>query len=189
MPIVPGMIGVIASAFGFIPPLGLNQWSITGFHQVFEWSHVKYSLGLTIYTALVSSYLACLITFSILQASWHQPVWRRIERWLSPLLAMPHVSFAIGFTFLFAPTGVGPRLLHELFSDIAHSQNQHSVTLLIQDPYALGLIVMLVMKEVPFLLLMSIPILQQFKTAQLKRSCAALGYSEQAVWLKCILPQ
>ncbi|WP_425666670.1 ABC transporter permease [Vibrio tubiashii] len=189
VPTLPGLFGVLVSALGYIPPIGLNQFSIDGFSAVFGWAGVWQSIGLTVYSAIVSSYLACLITFAILQSAWKSPFWRKIELSLSPLLAMPHVAFAIGFAFLFAPTGMGARLLHDLFGYDPNGQTVDDLALLVKDPYALGLIVMLAIKEVPFLLLMSIPILQQLNVEQTEKVSHAMGYSSAQTWWKCLFPQ
>lgn len=189
LPTLPGLLGVTLSAFGYIPPLGMHNVSLTGFAMVFDWQGVWRSIGLTVYSAIASSYLACLITFAILQATWGTRIWRKIELSLSPLLAMPHVAFAIGFAFLFAPTGMGIRALHSLFGYDPAVQGVNDVVLLIKDPHALGLIVMLALKEVPFLLLMSISILAQLKVTQIEKVSASLGYSKNQMWWKCILPQ
>lgn len=189
LPTLPGLLGVALSAFGYIPPLGMHNFSLSGFAMVFDWQGVWQSIGLTVYSAIISSYLACLITFAILQATWGTRLWRKIELSLSPLLAMPHVAFAIGFAFLFAPTGMGIRALHSLFGYDPATQGVNDAVLLIKDPHALGLIVMLALKEVPFLLLMSISILAQLKVTQIEKVSASLGYSKNQMWWKCILPQ
>lgn len=189
LPTLPGLLGVVLSAFGYIPPLGMHNFSLSGFAMVFDWQGVWRSIGLTIYSAIISSYLACLITFAILQATWGTRLWRKIELSLSPLLAMPHVAFAIGFAFLFAPTGMGIRALHSLFGYDPSMQGVNDAVLLIKDPHALGLIIMLALKEVPFLLLMSISILAQLKVTQIEKVSASLGYSKHQMWWKCILPQ
>ncbi|EHA1126296.1 thiamine ABC transporter permease [Vibrio navarrensis] len=189
LPTLPGLIGVMVSALGYVPPIGLNQFSLTGFSAVFAWHGVWQSIGLTIYSAILSSYLACLITFTILQATWNRTFWRKVELSLSPLLAMPHVAFAIGFAFLFAPTGLGMRVLQQWFSYDPSDQTVNDLALLVKDPYALGLIVMLALKEVPFLLLMSIPILRQLKVEQVEKVCHSLGYDSAQTWWKCIFPQ
>ncbi len=189
LPTIPGLLGVVVSAFGYIPPVGLSQFSLSGFTAVFDWSGVWQSIWLTVYSAVISSYLACFITFAILQSCWNSKWWRQIEVILSPLLAMPHVAFAIGFAFLFAPTGMAARILYETFGYDANAQTVDDLALLVKDPYALGLIVMLAMKEVPFLLLMSIPILQQLKVRQVEKVSHSLGYSSSHVWWKAIFPQ
>ncbi|OCH07107.1 ABC transporter permease [Aliivibrio fischeri] len=189
LPTLPGLLGVTVSALGYIPPLGMHHFSLDGFALVFSWEGVWRSIGLTIYSAIASSYLACLITFAVLQATWGSKFWRKVELSLSPLLATPHVAFAIGFAFLFAPTGMGVRALHSLFGYDASPQNINDLAFLIKDPYALGLIVMLALKEVPFLLLMSISILTQLKIDQIEKVSASLGYSKAQMWWKCVFPQ
>ncbi|MUK68378.1 ABC transporter permease [Aliivibrio fischeri] len=189
LPTLPGLLGVAVSALGYIPPLGMHHFSLDGFALVFSWEGVWRSIGLTIYSAIASSYLACLITFAVLQATWGSKFWRKVELSLSPLLATPHVAFAIGFAFLFAPTGMGVRALHSLFGYDASPQDINDLAFLIKDPHALGLIVMLALKEVPFLLLMSISILTQLKIDQIEKVSASLGYSKAQMWWKCVFPQ
>lgn len=189
IPTIPGLLGVVASSFGYIPPIGLHHLSLGGFAMVFDWQGVWRSIGLTVYSAIASSYIACLISFAILQASWGSKFWRKVELSLSPLLATPHVAFAIGFAFLFAPTGMGVRALHGLFGFEPNSYNVDDLALFIKDPYAVGLIVMLALKEVPFLLLMSISILSQLKIDHIEKVSASLGYSQAQMWWKCIFPQ
>lgn len=189
LPTLPGLLGVAVSALGYIPPLGMHHFSLDGFALVFSWEGVWRSIGLTIYSAIASSYLACLITFAVLQATWGSKFWRKVELSLSPLLATPHVTFAIGFAFLFAPTGMGVRALHGLFGYDASPQDINDLAFLIKDPHALGLIVMLALKEVPFLLLMSISILTQLKIDQIEKVSASLGYSKAQMWWKCVFPQ
>lgn len=189
LPTIPGLAGVVVAAFGYIPPIGLESFSLAGFSSVFAWQGVWQSIGLTLFSTVLSSYLACFITFVILLSSWHHPFWRKVELTLSPLLAMPHVAFAIGFAFLFSPTGLVARSLHQLIGYDPNAQSVVDLALLIKDPYALGLTVMLAIKEVPFLLLMSISILQQLKVSQIEKVAMSLGYSHAQTWWKCILPQ
>lgn len=189
LPTIPGLLGVAVSALGFIPAIGLHHVSLDAFQAVFDWQGVGTSIALSLFSAITSSYLACLISFAILQAAWGSKFWRKIEVSLSPLLAMPHVAFAIGFAFLFAPTGMGVRVVHQLFGYDPNAQTVNDLALLVKDPYALGLILMLAIKEVPFLLLMSIPILQQLKVDKLEKVSHSLGYSSAQAWWKCLFPQ
>jgi putative thiamine transport system permease protein len=189
LPTIPGLLGVALSALGYLPPVGLNQLSLNGFFAVFDWEGIWTSIGLTVYSAIFSSYLACLLTFAILQSAWRTKFWRKIEVCLSPLLAMPHVAFAIGFAFLFAPTGMGVRLVVQLFGYDPSAQTVNDLALLIKDPNALGLVILLAIKETPFLLLMSIPILQQLKVEKIEKVSHSMGYSSAQTWWKVILPQ
>ncbi|WP_434566964.1 thiamine ABC transporter permease [Vibrio chagasii] len=186
IPTIPGVAGVVASSLSYIPPLGLMVPSLNGFSQVFQWEGVWHSIGLTLCSAFISSYLACFLTFCILQATWGRSFWRKIELTLSPMLSIPHVAFAIGFAFLFGPSGLGARSVHHIFGE---SGSSSELALLVKDPYALGLIVMLALKEIPFLLLMSISILQQIDVERITKVSSSLGYSRSQIWWKCIFPQ
>ncbi|WP_413284655.1 ABC transporter permease [Vibrio sp. MA40-2] len=181
-PTIPGVLGVVLSALSYIPPLGLSQFSLQGFVDVFAWSGVTKSISLTIFTSLVSSYLACFLTFCILQTTWNSRYWKWVGKSLSPLLAVPHIAFAIGFAFLFSPTGLFARI----FSPILDSDY---FSILVNDQYGIGLTIALAFKELPFLLLMSIPITQQLKLEQSYKVATSLGYSQAQFWWKCVLPQ
>ncbi|USD59635.1 thiamine ABC transporter permease [Vibrio sp. SCSIO 43140] len=188
LPTIPGLAGVVVASLGYIPPLNLNEFSVTGFSDVFAWQGVEKSIALTLTTAIVSSYFACFLAFAIIAASWNSRWWKKIELALSPLLALPHVAFAIGFAFLFSPTGFGARALVELFG-VSSQSGLSDAPWLVKDPYGIGLTLMLAIKEVPFLLLMSIPILRQLKVCESLKIASSLGYSEAAAWWKIILPQ
>ncbi|MEZ8825037.1 ABC transporter permease [Vibrio amylolyticus] len=188
-PTIPGIVGVIASSMSYIPSINMFQPSFEGFRLIFDWQGTWHSIALTLFSSLFSSYLALLATFVILIASWGNRFWNRIELALSPLLALPHVAFAIGFAFLFAPTGLISRFLFSLFGYDANQQSVNDLPLLINDPYALGLVIMLALKEIPFFLLMSIPILKQLNIEQTTKVSASLGYSRDHMWWKAIFPQ
>ncbi|MGD8112737.1 ABC transporter permease [Vibrio sp. TRT 17S01] len=185
-PTIPGLVGVLASSLSYIPPIGLDQLSLAGYLQVFNWVGYEQSLLLTIASAFFSTYLSCLFCFAILQQLWLNRHWRKVENLLSPLLAMPHVAFAIGFAFLFAPTGMLARLISQSFGIELNTQD---TAWLVNDPYALGLTIALSFKEVPFLLLMSIPVLQQLKIENVAKVSASLGYTPNQMWWKAVFPQ
>ncbi|NOH53910.1 thiamine ABC transporter permease [Vibrio coralliilyticus] len=184
-PTIPGLVGVLLSSFGYVPPVGLFDFSLSSYQQFFEWPGIEHSIGLTLFSSIASTYLSCLICFAILQSLWLDRHWRKVEALLSPLLAMPHVAFAIGFAFLFAPTGMVARLLAQT---LGIDVDTHEATWLVHDPYALGLAMALSFKEVPFLLLMSIPVLQQIKIDKLYQVSSSLGYSPAQMWWKAVFP-
>ncbi|PQJ92669.1 thiamine ABC transporter permease [Aliivibrio sifiae] len=181
LPILPGMIGVLSASLSYMPPIGLHTLSLNGYISVFEWSGIWHSISLTISSAFISTLISCLITFIILQSTWQLPIWKKIEPLLSPLLAMPHVAFAIGFAFLFSPTGIVARLLTPL--------GAFDFPIIINDAINIGLVLVLIIKEVPFLLLMSIPIMQQLNVDKTTKVAASLGYKRHQIWWKCIFPQ
>ena len=101
------------------------------------------------------------MTFAILQAYWGSRSWRCIEKLLSPILALPHVAFAVGFLFLFSDTGWLARLLIFMSSDTLSFLHIWFAWLYsLQDNIGISLALALAIKETPFLLLMSVAILE-----------------------------
>ncbi|MFG0885642.1 ABC transporter permease [Vibrio sp. CJQ_6] len=185
-PILPGMMGVMLSSLGYIPAVGLHEFSVAGFADVWRWTGVGQSLLLSAGSALLSTYGALLLSFAVLMTLWSHQRWHWVEHCLSGLLALPHVAFAIGFAFLFAPTGMMARAFVALFDYQVSTQDS---AWLVHDPHAFGLTLALALKETPFLLLMSIPVLQQLHVQTLLTSGASLGYSPMQSWWKLVLPQ
>ncbi|WJG20429.1 ABC transporter permease [Vibrio furnissii] len=185
-PILPGMMGVMLSSLGYIPAVGLHEFSVAGFADVWRWTGVGQSLLLSAGSALLSTYGALLLSFAVLMTLWRRQRWHWVEHCLSGLLALPHVAFAIGFAFLFAPTGMMARAFVALFDYQVSTQDS---AWLVHDPHAFGLTLALALKETPFLLLMSIPVLQQLHVQTLLTSGASLGYSPMQSWWKLVLPQ
>jgi putative thiamine transport system permease protein len=59
----------------------------------------------------------------------------------------------------------------------------------VQDPYGIALIVGLLVKEVPYLLLMTFTALGQVPAVRQLEAAATLGYGRTVAWLKLVLPQ
>lgn len=184
LPLAPGFLGMLAPAFGYIPPLQLFDLNLNAFYSVALWPSVSLSIGQTLFTAITSTTLAMLLSFSIIQAYWGSRVWGKVEKSLSPLLALPHVAFAVGFLFLFSDTGWIARLLYS-FVDDTFLQSIFSW----QDNLGIGLAFALAIKETPFLLLMSMPILHNLKVSETLQVSQSLGYSVNQAWWKTIFPQ
>lgn len=183
-PLVPGLTGVVLSAFSYIPALDLHTFSLTGFTTLLLWPGIYESISLSLFVSLSSTLLSAVLAFSILQSCWGKTYWHKLENLLAPILALPHVAFAIGFAFLFTPSGFAARILKAIFDDvgIAHWS-------LINDPYGVGLILALAIKEIPFLLFMSIALLKQLNINSTLIMAHSLGYSNAQAWQKIILPQ
>lgn len=183
-PLFPALIGLLAAAFTYLPALGLHQLSLQGFEQLLHWPGLLNSILLSLHITFVSTFLAALLSFAILQSMWKSKRWQWVETLLAPILALPHVAFAIGFVFLFSPSGLLSRFLALLTT-----QSNNTSWSLIHDPYGFGLILVLTLKEIPFILLMSLALLKQINLQQTFRSAYSMGYSTQQTWQKIILPQ
>jgi putative thiamine transport system permease protein len=184
IPLIPALLGLLSSAFAYLPTLGLTQLSLVGFEQLLQWPGLINSILLTLFITFASTFLAAILSFAIIQSLWQSKNWKWIESLLAPILALPHVTFAIGFVFLFSPSGLLSRLMAMLSNDISNSGWS-----LIHDQYGLGLIAVLTLKEIPFILLMSLALLKQLNLKQTFYSAYSLGYSSRETWQKIIFPQ
>lgn len=189
-PLLPGVLGMVVPAVGYIPPLGLNIFTLDGFISALNWPGVNRALLQTVMTATVSTLIAVMMTFAILQAYWGSRAWYRIEKLLSPILALPHVAFAVGFLFLFSDTGWLARFLLFIFDDPSSTPHTWLNSLYaLQDNIGISLALALAIKETPFLLLMSASILHNLKIRETLQVSQALGYSVAQSWWKVIFPQ
>ncbi len=172
-PLIIGFIGMLAPAFAWIPALNMHQPSFLGWQQLSTWPDLSHSIGLTLLSGLGSTTLALWWCYLILRRYWLSTQWQQIERLLAPLLAFPHVAFVLGFGLMFSSTGWLARIWHHL--GLADS----FYPTLIHDRYGLGLLLVLAIKETPFLLLMSMSILKQLNIKQFYNASVSLGYDYQ----------
>jgi len=183
-PLLPALLGLLSAAFAYFPALGLNEFSLLAFKQLILWPGLLDSVLLSLFITLVSTFLAALLSFSILQSMWQSKHWKWIESLLAPILGLPHVAFAIGFVFLFSPSGLFSR-----FVVLIMGESNAETWSLVHDQYGLGLIILLTLKEIPFILLMSLSLLKQLNLKQTFQTAHSLGYSTQQCWQKIIFVQ
>ena len=100
-----------------------------------------------------------------------------------PALATPHLAIAIGLVLLLAPSG----LVMRAFSPWATGFEQPPDWATVQDPFGLALIVGLVVKEVPFLILVLLGALAQVPAGRLMTQGRVLGYGSKA-WFVAVAP-
>ncbi len=147
------------------------------------------SLGLSVWTGATSACLSIGLAACMLARSFPGPAWSRLVALLGPLLAVPHAAFGIGLAFLIAPSG----WLLRAFSPWASGFTEPPPWTTTQDPWGLGLIAVLVAKEVPFLLWAAASHLQRAEVAQrfrleLQVACS-FGYARERAWWRVVWPQ
>lgn len=183
-PVVAGLYGTILPAFGHLPAAGLTGPSLDPLRELLAWPGFWNSLRLSFVTGLLAAGLSLSIVTVILAGWAGTPMFRWIERSLAPLLSVPHAAAAFGLAFLIAPSG----WIARLFSPWLTGWERPPDLLIVQDPLGLSLIVGMVMKEVPFLLLMSIAALGQVGAAQRLAVTQSLGYGRISGWFFTVFP-
>ncbi|MEM8702002.1 MAG: ABC transporter permease subunit [Pseudomonadota bacterium] len=184
-PVLAGLAGTVLPAFGYLPVLGYTSLSLDPLRSLFAMPGLSKSVLLSFGTGLAASILSMAIVL-VFTAGWSETrTFRRLTRFLSPLLSVPHAAAAIGLAFLIAPSG----LLVRLFSPWATGWTRPPDLLILNDPAGLAMTFGLVAKEVPFLFLMTLAALNRPHIKEYYKAGASLGYGRMSVFFKVVLPQ
>ena len=184
-PVIAGLWGTVLPAFGHLPAAGLTGPTLDPFRSLFEWGGLGAAVRLSVVTGLTATALSLLIV-ALITAAWSGTrAFRFLERLLSPLLSVPHAAAAFGLAFLIAPSGWIARLI----SPAITGWDRPPDLLIVQDPLGLAMITGLVVKEVPFLLLMTIAAMGQAQPRRSLLVAQALGYGRVTGWLKTVFPR
>lgn len=182
LPIAIFLIAVLA--YSILAGASFNAWN-----ELFKASNIGNAIGMTLWTGLASTLLAWGLTAWLISQAFGKSWWADLVRHLGFLLAVPHAAFAVGLVFLIAPSGWLLRAISPWLTGFEQPPQIASS----QDAYGLGLIVMLVFKEVPFLLWAAATQLQRDDTGArwLRESQAAqtLGYSRDHAFWRIVWPQ
>ncbi len=179
LPVIAGLAGTLAPAFGYLPALGGREISLEPFRIVLGQPGLLRScliaLASGVVTAAVSAALVALFV-----GGWSETrTFRFIQSLVSPLLAVPHAAAAFGLAFMIAPSG----FLARLVSPWATGWTRPPDWLIVNDSLGLSLMAGLIVKEVPFLLLITLAALPQVPLAASNRLVASLGYGRVAGFL------
>lgn len=184
LPVGAGLLMVLLPAFGYLPALGGDAVSLAPWRMLFDYPGLGRSVAVSYASGLVSTLLALAIVVLFLAASRGTWLDQGIRRLVSPLLAIPHAAVAFGLAFLIAPSG----LLARWASPGLTGWDRPPDWLIVNDPLGLALMAGLVLKEVPFLLLMCLAALPQLRPEQRVTLARSLGYAPSIAWLKGVLP-
>ncbi|OCX65824.1 hypothetical protein BFP70_06695 [Thioclava sp. SK-1] len=163
-------------------PLGAQAQPFgAGFVHAVAQPGMGHGLWLTVATGAGSAALT--VVLSIPLSGWMLTrAWARAA--IAPLLAVPHAALAIGLAFIIAPSGWVARLIAP-----AAQWALPPLWLTPGDPWGLSLIVGLVLKELPFMLLMTLSAAGQVPVAAQVAAGRSLGYSRAYLWARVIWPQ
>ena len=183
-PIAAGLVYTWLPAFGWFPALGGTSLTLRHWGELLSAPGIATSVRLTLTSGVLATALALAIVVAFFAACQGTALMARMRRFLAPLLAVPHVAVAIGLAFLIAPSGWAARLVSPWLTGWQTPPDVATV----QDPYALALTLALVVKEVPYLLLMTLAALDQTRADKRLAVARSLGYGPVTAWLKTVLP-
>ena len=177
-------------------PLAWSLWQAmlagaddAGWSALWHDPQTRPALGASLWTGLASTALATASAAWVLSRSSTQAALQRLVQRQAWMLAVPHAAFAMGLVLLIAPSGWLLRLLSPWATGL-ESPPPWPTT---QDPWGLGLVVALALKEIPFLLWAAGAHLLRPDVAQRLNQelqvAATLGYGTHQAWWRIVWPQ
>lgn len=184
VPVAAGMLGVLLPAFGWLPPFDRASLDLTAWPTLAKTPGIWRMIAVSFCSGLATAAISFAIVSLFLAGFSGSRAQRTILGALSPILSVPHAAAAIGLAFLIAPSG----LLFRSVSPWLTGWDRPPDILIIGDPFGISMIVGLLLKEVPFLLLMSLAGLPQCQAPARLAIARTLGYRPVAAWYKAVLP-
>ena len=183
-PILLGTLIAGLPAFGYFPPLGSTEFSLDAWRELFQVPGLTRSVAVSLAAGIVTPLIALALVFLYLASASESKVDRWVRRLVSPLLSFPHAAAAFGLAFLIAPSGLISRILSPGLTGWERPPD----LLIVNDTWGLSLMFGLIIKEVPFLLLMSLAALPQLQSRRRIEVARTLGYRPTIAWLKVVAP-
>ncbi|WP_156373589.1 MULTISPECIES: ABC transporter permease [unclassified Rhizobium] len=184
LPVLLGLIGTIAPAFGYLPALGGNHLTVEPFRMLLTEPHLLRSALISLTTGLVTTAVSLVLVMLFTAGYAGTRTFSRIQHLVSPLLSVPHAAAAFGLAFLVAPSGLLLRLVSPGLSGFTSPPDW----LIPQDAFGLTMMAGLIAKEMPFLFLVTLAALPQVPLAQTRQLVASLGYGRVRGFLVGIWP-
>lgn len=184
VPVAAGLLGTLLPAFGLLPAIGADSPSLDPWRRLFAEPGLPRAAMLSLATGLGATLLSLLLVALFCAAAHGGRAFARAQALAAPVLATPHAALAIGLLFLIAPSG----LLLRLVSPWATGFDLPPDIATVNDAWGLALLLGLVVKEAPYLLLMTLAALNQVPAARLMAVATSLGQPKPIAWLKAVFP-
>lgn len=205
IPVLAGLVGVIFPALGYFPAIGANAFSTQVFATLFDLPDIWQMMWLSLFTGIGSTLLAVIAAFCILATFYQSSLLGKIQGVLSPFLVFPHAAAAISLLFVVSPSGIFAAVTTRLNAYFSHAFTTPFVNeisemalpaandgTLLYDSLGLSILIALSLKELPFILLMTLSVMSQplvkKKLTGYVKVGTALGYSPTASFFKLVLP-
>ncbi len=183
-PVVAGLAGILLPAFDYLPVLGRSTFSLAPFRDLLAMPGLGRSVLLSLGSGLATTAVAFAVVMLFVAAWRGTRLFAALERLISPLLSVPHAAAAFGLAFLIAPSGFLFRLAAQATGLLGNPPD----LLIVHDRLGIAMTVGLIVKEIPFLLLMTLAALPQARAAEMQRMMATLGYGRIVGFVHGVLP-
>lgn len=184
-PVAAGLIGTLLPAFGYLPAIGGRDLSLRAWTDLASTPGLARSIAVSLWVGWGTTAFSLFAVALITAAAQGTRAFAFARRALSPLLAIPHVALAIGLAFTIAPSG----LLFRLGAPLVGGLDRPPDLLIVHDSLGLSLMGGLILKEIPFLFLMTLAALPQAQAERGMVVARTLGYGRIAGWFKVVFPR
>ena len=184
LPVGAGLLGTLLPAFGLLPAISAETPSVDPWRRLLGEPGIAQAALLSLGTGLAATALSLLLVALFCATAHGGRAFARAQAFAAPILATPHAALAIGILVLIAPSG----LLLRLVSPWATGLDLPPDIATVNDPWGLALLFGLVVKEAPYLLLMTLAALNQVPAARLVAVATSLGQPKPVAWLKVVFP-
>lgn len=165
-----GGLGVASvQSLGYMPAIGMTEWSLDAYRQVLGDEDFLDSLLLTLYVSGVSTGISTVL--AVLAALALRRSGGRVSAVVFQLpITIPHLVAAVGIALVVAQTGLGARLA----AGLGLIGEPRDFPALLYDEYSIGIILTYVWKEVPFIALVVLASLRGV-ASELEEVASTLG--------------
>jgi putative thiamine transport system permease protein len=185
IPLLAGLAWTVLPAFGLFHAIGGTSFSLHGWRALIAAPGFEHALSLTLTSGILATLLSLMVATGFCAMLAARPGLRQLSRGLPPLLASPPSAMALGFAFLVMPSGWLVRLISPWLTGWVRPP-MWLVT--VQDPLGLSLVIGLMLKEVPYLVLMIAAASAQVPVSRILATAQALGQPPALAWLKAVFP-
>jgi putative spermidine/putrescine transport system permease protein len=165
-----GLAFALGQSLGDFPPVGEHHFTLVHYRSLLSDPELRISIALTFLLATVATAISAAAGFSIGVALRHSG--GPLNALLQAPIAIPHLAFAILLADLIGQSGWVARVLH-VAGWVALPADFPA---LVNDRYGLGIVIAYVLKETPFIALVSLTMLRRID-GDYELAAATLGAS------------
>ncbi|WP_018249566.1 ABC transporter permease [Orenia marismortui] len=179
-----GVILALAQSFGYFPLLGLNTFTLKYYIEIFTSTEFLDALRYSFYISFVSSFLAVVIGVFLAYQLVRLPKEYKLVRLIYKLpIIVPHIIASLLVFLFFTQSGLIARILYH-FGII---KGLESFPQLVFDRWGIGIILVYLWKEIPFVVLVVYTVLNNINNS-FEQVAANLGASQQQIFWNIYLP-
>ncbi len=151
-----GLVIALGQSLGYFAPAGENSFTLAHYARLRTDREFRMSLVMTLMIATIATIISAAIGLAIALALRELVVRHRsLNLLLQVPIAVPHLAMAVALINIIAPSGLIARLVYAV--GLIHTPADFPA--LINDRYGMGILLAYVLKETPFVAIMTLALL------------------------------